>query len=111
MNKEVKYLKYRSHVKNILTHFSIIKETFQGQYIELDFSENLAMKPKLEVQKAHFSGKQYTLHCGIVEPGETKYVYHLWDDTTHDAAFVHFLLEDIFESRNIRNGNVLKKKR
>ena len=67
------------------------------------------MKPKFEVQESHVSRKQYILHCGIVEPGETKYVYHLCDDATHDAAFVHFVLEDIFESCNIKNGNVLIK--
>ena len=109
MNKEVKYSEHRSHVKNISTQFPIIKETFQGRYTELDFSENLAMKPKFEIQEAHFSGKQYTLHCGIVEPGERKYVYHRCDDTTHGATFVHFVLEDIFESRNGKKKNVLIK--
>ena len=78
-------------------------------YIEFDFSENLARKPKFEVQEAHFSGKQYTLHCGMVEPRETKYVYHLCDDTTHDETFVHFVVANIFESRNIKNENVLIK--
>ena len=67
------------------------------------------MKLKFEVQEAHFSGKQCTLHCGIVESGETKCVYHLCYDTTHDATFVHFVLEDVFESRNIKNENVLIK--
>ena len=109
MNKEVKCLKHSSDVKNISTQFPIIKETFQGRYVELDFPENLAMKLKFEVQEAHFSGKQCTLHCGIVEPGETKCVYHLCYDTTHDATFVHFVLEDVFESRNIKNENVLIK--
>ena len=67
------------------------------------------MKPKFEAQEAHFSGKQHTLHYGIIEPGETKYVYHLSDDTTHDATFVHFALEDIFESCIIKNENVFVK--
>ena len=35
------------------------------------------MKPKYEVQDAHFSGKQYTLHFAIVEPGKQKAVCHL----------------------------------
>ena len=67
------------------------------------------MKPKFEVQEPHVSRKQYILHCGTVEPRETKYVYHLCDDATHDAAFVHFVLEDIFEYCNIKNENVLIK--
>ena len=35
----------------------LIKEAFNGRYIELVFSENLAMKGKFEAQDAHFSGK------------------------------------------------------
>ena len=57
------YLKDRSQVDNIDKAFPIDKEHFQGTYIELDFSENIAIKSKFEVQEAHFSGKQYTLHC------------------------------------------------
>ena len=44
------YLKHRLHVINIDETFPIIKQSFKGTYIELDFSENLAMKPKFEVQ-------------------------------------------------------------
>ena len=57
------YLKDRSQVDNINKVFPIDKEPFQGTYIELDFSENIAIKSKFEVQETHFSGKQYTLHC------------------------------------------------
>ena len=89
------YLKHRSHVDNINKVFPIVKESFQGTYIELDFSENIAIKPKFEVQEAHFSGKQYTLHCSIVEPGMSEYVYHLCDDTKHDPVFVNEVLEEI----------------
>ena len=78
------YLRHRFHVNNIAKVFPLIKETFNGRYIELDFSENLTMKPKFEAQGAHFSGKQFTLHCAIVKPKGPKYVYHLSDDTTHD---------------------------
>ena len=43
------------------------------------------MKPKFEVQDAHFIGKQYALHYVVIEPGEQKYVYHLSDDSAvHD---------------------------
>ena len=48
------YLKHRSHVDNINKVFLIVKESFQGTYIELDFSENIAIKPKFEVQEPHF---------------------------------------------------------
>ena len=60
------YLRHRSHVDNIGNDFPLIKETLMVD--ELDFSENLAMKPKFEEKEdAHFSGKQFTLHCDIVK--------------------------------------------
>ena len=63
------YLRLWSHVANIKNTLPLIREPFNGKYIEMVFSENIAMKPKFEVQEAHFSGKQYSLHCSIVEPG------------------------------------------
>ena len=101
------YLKHRSHVGNINKVFPIIKESFQGTNIELDFSENIAINPKFEVQEAHFSG--ITLHCSIVEPGMNKYVYHLCDDTKHDPVFVNEVLEDIFTKRNSKTETVIIK--
>ena len=87
----------------------MIRESFSGKYIELDFSENLALNPKHEVQDAHFSGKHYSLHCSIVEPGENKYVYHLSDDTNDDPVFVNEVLEDIFKRWNIKDEIIIIK--
>ena len=103
------YLKHRSYVDNIESVLPAIRAVFTGKYIELDFSENLSMKPKVEIQSAHFSGKQFCLHCAIIEPGKTKYEYHFSDDTTHDFAFVKKVLEDIFVSREIKNEIVVIK--
>ena len=64
------YLRHRKHVKNIATIFPKIRERERqkGRYIEIEFSENIAIKTKSEVQEAHFSGMQYALHCTIVQP-------------------------------------------
>ena len=86
-----------------------MRDSHDGRYIELDFSENLAFKPKFEVQDAHFSGKQFTLHCSIVTPGPVKYVYHLSDDTNHDPTFVHAVVKDIFDRWSIKNETVIIK--
>ena len=51
---------------NISEVFPLIQEAFTGKYTELDFSENLALKPNFEVQDGHASGKQYSLHSEIV---------------------------------------------
>lgn len=61
------YLRHRSHVENINRGFPAIKQSFKGNFIELDFSENIS-----ELQSAHFSGMQYCLHCSIAEPENKK---------------------------------------
>ena len=83
-----KYLKHRSYVDNCKTVFPLMKENYSGKFIVLDFSQNLSLRPKDEVQSAHFMGKQFTLHCAIVEPVENWYHYHLSNDTKHDGIFV-----------------------
>ena len=75
----------------------------------MDFSGNIARKTKSEVQEAHFSGKQYALHCAIAQPGKVKFVYHLSDDTSHDPSFVQQVLEDIFDRWEIRDETIVVK--
>ena len=41
------YLKHRTNVNNISSVFPILKEHYDGKYIELDFSQNLSLKPKM----------------------------------------------------------------
>ena len=52
-----KYLLHRAYVGNCTSVSPILKEVYDGKYIELDFSQNLALRPKDEVQSAYFSGK------------------------------------------------------
>ena len=71
------YLKHRTYVDNVYSVLPLLKENYSGKYNELNFSQNLALRPKDEVQSAHFSGKQFTLHCAIVEgAGPYRYHYH-----------------------------------
>ena len=62
--------------------------------------------PDYEVQSAHFSEKQYTLHCAIAEPFDTRYHYHLSDDTKHDPFYVDQVLRDIIIKYNIKNEDL-----
>ena len=105
-----KHLEHRPHVNKTNTVLPVIRDALNGKYIELDFSENLAMKPKCEVQSVHFSGKQFCLHCTIVQPGDIKYEYHLSDDTRHDYVLVKEVLQDIFLEREIKNEAVIIKR-
>ena len=90
-----KYLKRRTYVDNCTSVFPLLKESYSGKFIELDFSQNLSLRPKDEVQSSHLSGKQFTLHCAIVEPDQYRYHYHISDDTKHDRFFVDYVVRDI----------------
>ena len=105
------YLYYRSIVDNIKAVLPKIRESFTGKYIEMDFSQDIALKTKDEDQTAQFSGKQQFLHCSIVIDGNDalSYVYRLSDDTGHDPTFVDEVLNDIFGRWNIRNETILLK--
>ena len=97
-----KYLEHRSYVANCSTIFPLMKDGYEGKYIELDFSQNLALRPKHVVQSAHFSGKQFSLHCAITEPFEKRYFYHLSDDTKHDGIFVDLVIRNIIQRYAIK---------
>ena len=73
------------------------------------FSENIALKTKNKEQDSHFLEKQYAWHCTIVQPGESKFAYHLRDDTTHDPSFIHQVLEDILDRWEVRDKTVIIK--
>ena len=100
-------MKYLQEYKHTLKSEDVFQKFFhlsvtQTQENTLRFFRKPCIKI-FEVQDAHFSGNQYYLHCAIVEHGENKYVYHLSDDTNHDTAFVHEVLENIFQRWYIKN--------
>ena len=95
-----KYKKHRNYVENCSNVSPLMKDAYSGKYIELDFSQNLAIRPKLKVQSAHFSNKQYILHCAIAKPFDKQYHYHLSDDIKH-SIFVDHDLRDLIIHYNI----------
>ena len=102
-----RYLRHISYVDNVNHVLPIHKERFSGKYIELDFSENLALRPKHEVQSTHFSGKQHSLHCAIFRPSNTNFHYHLSDDTKHDAFYFDEVLRDLVRRYGTKNEDVV----
>ena len=50
-----KYVKPRTYVNNCTSVFPVLKESYTGKFIELDFSQNSSLRPKDDVQSAHFS--------------------------------------------------------
>ena len=101
-----KYKKHRSYVDNCSSVYPMMKDAYSGKFIELDFSQNLALQPKLEVKSAHFFNKQYTLHCAIATPFDRRYHYHLSDDNKHNGIFVDHVLRDLIANYNISNEDL-----
>ena len=93
-----RYLYHRRVVDNINSKLPKIRVSFPGKYLEMDPSQNISLKTKNEVQTAHFSGKQQSLHCSILidENDALSYVHHLCDDTGHEPTFVDEMLNYIF---------------
>ena len=100
------YSKHRPYVDNVNPVIPILKERFNGRYIELDFSENLALRPKHEVKSAHFSGKQHSLHCAIFRPSNANFHYHLSDNTKH-AFYVDKFSGDLIQRYDIKIEDVV----
>ena len=95
------------HVDNCITVLPLIKENYNQKFIELDFSQNLSLRPKDEVKSAHFSGKQFTLHCATVESVENQYDYHLSNDSKHDGIFADQVFQDMISVYEIQNEDLL----
>ena len=87
------YLRHRSQVANIKNTLPLIRESFNGKYIEMDFSG--------------LSKSRTCISRGSTSTISTqKYFYHLSDDTTHDPEFVH---EVLFDKLSIKNETIMIK--
>ena len=62
------YLRHRSHVNNISEVFPLIRETFTGKYIELDFSGKLAFEDGHICSKTKFLSRERSLFWKTVYP-------------------------------------------
>ena len=80
-SQSVKYLTHRHFVSRDKTFWAQFMKTCEVPVLHVDYSENIKLTPKNEVQSAHFSGRQHTLHCSVLyEKGNQqghKFLYHL----------------------------------
>ena len=73
----------------------------------LDYSEDIAEKPKFEPQPAHYSGSQSSLHCNVIHSSpENVYVYHLSDVLNHDASFTKAVVLDLINEHLKNNKRI-----
>ena len=105
----VEYLLHRHSVVADRVFWAHMSETLEQPYIHMDYSQNIALKPKHEVQSQHYSGKEQTLHCTVlVFPDGNRYLYHLSDDTNHDSVMTFEVLESIIQEHpELIEGGVL----
>ena len=100
-NEGKKYLEHRHFVSLDKAFWPKFQSECPVPILHLDYSENVKLTPKNEVQSAHFSGRQHTLHCCVHYKTNTakdhEFIYHLSDDTTHDAVMTFAVLEDLLE--------------
>ena len=105
-----KYVIHRFFVATDKVFWSKFITNYRFPVLTLDYSENIALKPKFEVQAAHFRGRQHMLHCCVMESdGVNNYVYHLSDDTTHDNIITFSILKDLVETypEILANGKLI----
>ena len=107
-----KYLEHRYGVSSDKTFWTKFKAQCPFPILHVDYSENIKLAPKNEVQTAHFSGKQQTLHCTVHFKSNAEkdheFIYHLSDDTTHDSVMTIAIIEDLLEKcPDIVKGGIL----
>ena len=95
-----KYLQHYFFVINDRVYWKRFLDSSTNFTLWLDYSQNIAFKEKKQVQSAHFSGKQHTLHNTLIRNpnGNNIYVYHLSDDTNHDTLITFEVINDIIKN-------------
>ena len=90
------YLLHRYHTLLNKVYWQRYLEEANSAVIWMDYSQNIKLTEKNQVQSAHFSGKQQTLHDSLIQnKGHHHYVYHLSNDTNHDSVMTEAILNDL----------------
>ena len=93
------YIIHRYFVTSGLALWHKFTEVYSKGIMTIDYSKNIQFKAKHEAQSKHFSGRQQTLHCCVIEKnGEHEYIYHLSDDKLHDSEMTFSIIEDIIKN-------------
>ena len=92
----IKFLLHRNHLSHFRETSAEFSQTHGDVSYHMDFSENLTLPIKYEVQSKYWSKKQVTIHTGVLRhvSADVK-VYHsvLSDDKTHDQVFVSKVMD------------------
>ena len=92
----VHYLIHRFLIINDFTYWRRFLSETEHYTLWLDYSQTINFTEKRQVQSAHFSGRQHTLHDTVLQaPKNGKHIYHLSDDTNHDSVMTFSIIKDI----------------
>ena len=95
------YLLHRFFILNDKFYWDKFLNETDHYTLWLDYSQNIAFKEKKQLQSAHFSGRQHTLHNTVIQApknDEKKYIYPLSDNTNHDSVMTFYIIKDIIKS-------------
>ena len=94
------YLLHCFFVVNDKCYWKKFLDKTEHHTLWLDYTQNIAFNEKKQVQPAHFSGKQHTLHNTVIQSpdGKILYVYYLSDDPNHDSVMTFHIIRDILKN-------------
>ena len=92
------YLIHRFFIINDFIYWRRFLSETEHDTLWFDYSQNINFTEKRQVQSAHFSGRQHTLHNTVLQApknGKHTYIYQLSDDTNHDSVMTFSIIKDI----------------
>ena len=92
------YLIHRFFIINDFIYWRRFLSETEHDTLWFDYSQNINFTEKRQVQSAHFSGRQHTLHSTVLQApknGKHTYIYQLSDDTNHDSVMTFSIIKDI----------------
>ena len=90
------YVRHRFSVSNEKYYWKLFCSTSKFHTIWMDYSLNIEFAEKIQTQSAHYSGRQQTCHCSLIEgPTGKMYVYHM--NTNHDSIMTFTIIRDLIE--------------
>ena len=89
---------HRNQLKHYRSCLSLFKENIIGAYIDENFSGNLSLLVKYELQDLHWSQEQITVHSGVLKfKGENSYHRYLSAKRRHDQHFAQLCILEILK--------------
>ena len=84
------------------------KDLFSSVVMDIDFSENLTLKVKFQLQSLHWYKRQVTVHSGIVKcSGNKTYHPYVSNGRSHNPSFVKMAIQGMMDYSDMSDGSVI----